>query len=262
MSGTSGIEPAYEPTADILDSLEEGVCVLNNDLRVVRVNASLERICNRPHTQIIGSLLGEINPAFANAELSRALENSLRDGHRRRVELEARSEVDIYAQPTGLWLILRDPGSRKAMEQQLRDRDEILRLAEQSAGIGVWDIDLASQMVRGTPQFWRIIGLPPTKEAVPLETTRDRRLPEDRERVAKGFSAVVSNHAESFEMEYRIRRPDGQIRWIFGFRSENTDPTLSASRIRTAMLSPSARHRATGSLKRGGNSGKQGATDR
>src|SRR5215471_16003959 len=140
MSGTSGIEPAYEPTADILDSLEEGVCVLDNDLRVVRVNASLERICNRPHTQIIGSLLGEINPAFANAELSRALENSLRDG------------------------------------------DEILRLAEQSAGIGVWDIDLASQMVRGTPQFWRIIGLPPTKEAVPLETTRDRRLPEDRER--------------------------------------------------------------------------------
>jgi len=34
--------------------------------------------------------------------------------------------------------------------------------------------------------------------------------------VAKGFRAILDNHAESFEMEYRIRRPDGEVRWIFG----------------------------------------------
>ena len=90
-------------------------------------------------------------------------------------------------------------------------------MAEHAAGIGVWDIDLERQTVRGTPQFWRVMGLPPTDQALPIETTRRLRLPEDRERVAAGFRNVLGNHAETFEMEYRIRRPsDDEIRWIFG----------------------------------------------
>ena len=103
------------------------------------------------------------------------------------------------------------------LEQQLRERDELLTMAEHAAGIGVWDIDLEEQTVRGTPQFWRVMGLPPTDQALPIETTRRLRLPEDRERIAAGFRNVLGNHAETFEMEYRIRRPsDGEIRWIFG----------------------------------------------
>src|SRR3954466_2714971 len=103
------------------------------------------------------------------------------------------------------------------LEQQLRERDEILTMAEHAAGIGVWDIDLKGQTVRGTPQFWRVMGLPPTDQALPIETTRRLRLPEDRERIAEGFRNVLGNHAETFDTEYRIRRPsDGEIRWIFG----------------------------------------------
>jgi PAS domain-containing protein len=102
------------------------------------------------------------------------------------------------------------------LRQQLRDRDALLTMAEESAGIGIWDIDLATETVRGTPQFWRIHSLPPTDEPLPMEVTRRLRIPEDRERVTQGFRTVVGNHAASFEIEYRIRRPDGSIRWIFG----------------------------------------------
>ena len=73
------------------------------------------------------------------------------------------------------------------LQQHLRERDEILTMAEHAAGIGVWDIDLETQTVRGTPQFWRVMGLPPTDQAVPLEMTRRLRLPNDREHVAEGF---------------------------------------------------------------------------
>jgi PAS domain-containing protein len=75
-------------------------------------------------------------------------------------------------------------------------------MAEESAAIGIWDIDLATETVRGTPQFWRIHGLPPTDEALPMEVTRRLRLPEDQERVARGFRTVLGNHAASFEVEY------------------------------------------------------------
>jgi hypothetical protein len=36
--------------------------------------------------------------------------------------------------------------------------NEFLELAEASAGIGVWDMDLASGLVRGRPQFFRVGG--------------------------------------------------------------------------------------------------------
>lgn len=95
-------------------------------------------------------------------------------------------------------------------------RDEVLTLAELSAGIGVWDADLSTGMVRGTAQFFRTIGLEPTSEAVSIETIRQLRHPTDHERIAEGFRQAVDTGADYFEVEYRILRPDGQTRWIFG----------------------------------------------
>ncbi len=111
---------------------------------------------------------------------------------------------------------------------QLRDRtgaeaskafgesDEILALAEASAGIGVWDLDLPTGLLRGTAQFFRIMGLQPTAELVPIETTRRLRHPDDSERVLRGFNDAVASGADYYETEYRIIRPDGDLRWILG----------------------------------------------
>jgi PAS domain S-box-containing protein len=111
---------------------------------------------------------------------------------------------------------------------QLRDRtgaeaskafgesDEILALAEASAGIGVWDLELPTGLLRGTAQFFRIMGLQPTAELVPIETTRRLRHPDDSERVLRGFNDAVASGADYYETEYRIIRPDGDLRWILG----------------------------------------------
>ena len=66
--------------------------------------------------------------------------------------------------------------SKPDHEPALRNRDQILSLAEESAGIGVWDAELASGLVRGTAQFFKIMGLPPTSEPVPQEVFRALRI--------------------------------------------------------------------------------------
>ena len=101
-------------------------------------------------------------------------------------------------------------------EKALRDRDHILSLAEESAGIGVWDAELETGLVRGTAQFFKILGLPPSSEPVPQEVFRALRHPDDRDRVVDGFKAAIAAGADVYESEYRIIRPDGQLRWIFG----------------------------------------------
>ena len=105
---------------------------------------------------------------------------------------------------------------------------EALTLAEQSAGIGVWSIDLTTNRLRATAQFYRIMGVVPTGDTIPIETVRALRHPDDRDRVLAGFRQALQSGGDSYEIEYRIIRPDGNVRWIFGrgrvFRDRNGEP--------------------------------------
>jgi len=92
---------------------------------------------------------------------------------------------------------------------------EFLELAEASAGIGVWDVDLATGMVRGRPQFFRLMGLDPAMEQVSIDVMRALRHPDDQANVADGFQQTLRNRTDYYESEYRILK-DGQVRWILG----------------------------------------------
>ena len=93
--------------------------------------------------------------------------------------------------------------------------DEFLELAEASAGIGVWDVDLATGMVRGRPQFFRLMGLDPATEQVSIDVMRGLRHPDDRADVIDGFQQSLNSETDYYESEYRILK-DGQVRWILG----------------------------------------------
>lgn len=106
---------------------------------------------------------------------------------------------------------------REALQLALRHSQDLLMLAEQSAEIGIWDRDIATGMMRGTPMFFRIMGLPATSEPVHMNEIRAVRHPEDAARVIEGFLGAVARGSDFYESEYRIIRPsDGEVRWIFG----------------------------------------------
>ncbi len=96
------------------------------------------------------------------------------------------------------------------------DGGEVLALAEQSAGIGVWHLDVATNQLHGTPQFFRMMGLEPTTGPVPLETTTRLRHPDDKERVRHAYCDAMETGVDHCEVEYRIVRPDGETRWLLG----------------------------------------------
>ena len=103
------------------------------------------------------------------------------------------------------------------LAQALTESRELLALAEESAGIGIWDTDLATDMVKGRPTFFRLMGLPVSTVAIPNDVVRAVRHPEDAPRVRAGFLEALARGADSYEVEYRIIRPnDGELRWIFG----------------------------------------------
>ena len=148
---------------ELLERIEEGFCALDRELKIAYVNAGAERIWQRRREELIGRRPEEVVPGLADKGARRALAAALGDGNSRCIDLAAapagrRIQIKILPDRAGLWLYLRNSSAQHSMAQQLRERDELLTMAERSAGIGVWDIDLATQMVRGTPEFWRIMG--------------------------------------------------------------------------------------------------------
>jgi PAS domain S-box-containing protein len=78
-----------------------------------------------------------------------------------------------------------------------------------------------------SPAFERIWGCPPESLYTNPQQWTDFILPEDRERVLATF-ATLTGAAPSISIEYRIARPDGEVRWIHvrGFQVRNAADEL------------------------------------
>lgn len=96
-----------------------------------------------------------------------------------------------------------------------REQEQRLRLALDVAALGFYERDLVTDIVT-VDQNWReIMGLP---EGQPSADFAPRSLvPEDRERVLSLISrAFDPNLQEVVGADFRIIRPNGQIRWVAG----------------------------------------------
>ena len=169
----------------------------------------------------MGQDILQVFPQLAGSAKHRLLADALKTGERRQFEAISLVtgtpiELDVNPGAGGLAIFMRDVRDRWRLKQELAERDALLRMAEELAGIGIWDIDVATDTVQGTEQFFRIMGLEPTDEPVSMRVLRGLRLDEDRERVNDGYREAVKSHRDTYDSEYRIRRPDGAIRLIFG----------------------------------------------
>jgi PAS domain S-box-containing protein len=207
---------------EILESMDEAFYAIDSKWRFIYVNPGAEDFWGRPREDLLGQSMLEVFPAFAGSEPHAAHVKALASGERSRFETVSTvtgTPVELHFRPAtwGLAVFFRDISERRQTERTLLERSELINLAEQTAEIGVWDIDLNTNTVRGTPQFFRIMGLEPTDQPVSIETIRKLRHPLDRDRVIDGFHAAVNEGRDSYESEYRIVRPsDGEARWIFG----------------------------------------------
>ena len=103
------------------------------------------------------------------------------------------------------------------LAQALKESHELLALAEQSAGIGIWDTDLATDMVRATPTFFRIMGLPVSAEPVPTTSCAPCAIPT----MPRGCARASARRSPAASIPTKSStassgRSDGALRWIFG----------------------------------------------
>ena len=138
---------------------------------------------------------------------------------------------------------------RQAIEQNLRDREEQLRLAQEASGVGVWDWDTRSDRVEWSDQTFRIFGLQPGEQKPDESSFLTLIHPEDRATVKLAIREALRPGGE-YNAEYRIQRPDGSMRWVLGKGRTHCDSKGSPFRMIGLCLDVTERRQAAEELRR------------
>ena len=109
---------------------------------------------------------------------------------------------------------VRDVTEQKTVTEALRKNEELLRAAAEAASVGIYDHDHRTDTIYWSPEQRANYGIG-ADEVVTLEFFLASVHPDDRERIA---AAVRHAHEPTsdgrFDVEHRIIRRDGSVRWL------------------------------------------------
>ncbi len=107
----------------------------------------------------------------------------------------------------------RDRLAAHPQSPRLADLDDPFELGVAAAEMGTWDWDIPSGHLRWTPQMYLLFGTEAGRFTTTFENVMELIHPEDRPRVEAHVASAVRELRRS-AIEFRIRRPDGGVRWL------------------------------------------------
>ncbi len=103
---------------------------------------------------------------------------------------------------------------RRRSELSLRESKERLRLAMESAGAGLWSIDLETRRVWASPRMNELLPHPDERCAtMMLQDILSAAHPDDREALRDAIREAIDSDAPLLT-QYRVLLPDGSVRWL------------------------------------------------
>ena len=132
----------------------------------------------------------------------------------------------------------------------LRASEERLLLAQTAGGVGVWDWETATGRTYWSDQMWTIYGLEPGPEPPSDELWQSRLHPEDYERMTSAMERFLASEETEYHYEFRIVRPDGEVRWVESVARLKRSDTGTAVRLSGVNFDITARKQTEEALRR------------
>ena len=205
---------------EIIDSLEQGMAVVDSSGLVALWNDALEHLLGCRRERALGRSLAGALPALSKTELPKTLDDVLKNRCRRTLAALALPsaagartfQVRILPIAGGATLVWDDITDRARAEHTLKRSEERFALVAEGANDGLWEWDLRSKELYVSPRWKTMLGLPAQGAIGRLEEWIDRVHPEDVTALKEALDAHVSAKTDQLQHEHRIRHEDGSYR--------------------------------------------------
>jgi PAS domain S-box-containing protein len=102
----------------------------------------------------------------------------------------------------------------EAQTERLRQSEERRSIALSAGDMGSWEVDLVTGHIEWDDGPYRIFGVDPAHFEPTVARIEAMIHPDDREK--NTLAAIVDAGESRFQVEFRIVRPSGEVRWCYG----------------------------------------------
>jgi diguanylate cyclase (GGDEF)-like protein len=202
-----------------MESLDYGVCAVDNDCRVTLWNAAMATLANRPPDVAVGRPLLDVVPALSKTDVPRAMNEILGRGDRApnaapnlevSAAIGARTlRVRVVPDVGGATLLWHDTTEETGAERRLIRNAERFALTAQGANDGLWELDLRTKEFYASARWRAMLGLPPSEDSGPRGDWFNRVHPDDLVSLNEALDAHLKGQTAHFQHEHRLRHEDG-----------------------------------------------------
>lgn len=213
----------------LIHNASDGIHVLNFDGYIIEASDSFCNMLGYSRDEVIGMHVDQWDTGFSGFEEKMAVlrqqfertqrsqfetRHQCKDGHV--IDVEVSGIPLVMDGQTVLFNSSRDITARKKSEQALLEITERLEVAASAGIVGVWDWDIVNNRLIWDRVMCKLYGVDETDENVGAYDTWVQCLhPEDKSYTEDVLQAALQD-LRPYALEFRIIRPDGEIRYLKG----------------------------------------------
>lgn len=220
---TSGFFPqesAQEQLFALLESMQEGFIALDGEWRFICVNTRASHQLKTDREQLIGRNYWELFPFSVGSQVEEEFRRAAA-GEQRDFEHFCKPlgrwflNRCVPAENGGIWVYCQDITDRKHTEKELLKSKNLLSEVQKIARTGFFEYDAATKLIVWSDEMFHIFGLDPEIASLDYDMMMSQCIyPDDAQMLNKVFGAALEN-GTVYELEHRIIRPDGRVRWLY-----------------------------------------------
>ncbi|MGB2626594.1 MAG: PAS domain S-box protein [Candidatus Acidiferrum sp.] len=226
-----------ELQAAALEVAANPIIISRRDGTIVWSNKAFEALTGYTEQESVGRNTRLLNSGRQSTSFFKNLWDTVLSGQKWRGELiNKRKDGSLYHEEMTITPVKDENGEikyffavklditeRKRAELELQNSKEKLEIAVEVSKIGQWEFDLVRRTVSRTIRHDQIFGYQTLLPEWTPEKFYEHILPEDRAKVKEEFLAAIASG--TLDSESRIRRADGEIRWIWSRGNPSLDET-------------------------------------
>ncbi len=244
----------------LIEASLDPMVTIGPDGKITDVNGATEQVTGYSRNNLIGT---DFSDYFTEPEKARAgYQQVFKDSEVRDYPLEIRHKnghitpvlynASVYrnknGEVTGVFAAARDITELKRAEEALLESESRLRLAQISAGAGIWNWNMPAGKIEWSEDLFRLFGLNPRKSDASFDLWRSVIYPDDRLVAERRIETAINNHT-SLASEYRIVLPSGEVRWINALGNTTYDNNGKPQRMSGICIDITERKRVEEALR-------------